>query len=366
MSSTFTFHLKKFRSWLESPVVNSATDASPLQFYEGDEEGVLWHLDIYPQGYVERELIELDLSLLEKYHKCVMLDFSTESDLKERVRWSYTIQLQRGLSEHNVHTENGHNFLPFEKDTVYHQRHPITCKSLLTAMRDHDCEDLVIVIKLLRQCTIHRETSKPPKIYNFDLYAMTLSNALVTCDVVLCIYEPSSPPPVFTFDEGKSVFAHKCVLAAHSPVWNAQFFTSGLKESRRKVDYEVVVALDYSVQTLQMLVRFCYLGDLHFRLDDVEEVLPQCWQLLNAADKYQIDALFTCVEEELMERITFTTICEIYLTARQYLNATKLRDACAHFIKSKCSKLPKALICAMSGDLLKMLVEYNHSKDPDP
>ncbi|CAI5484946.1 unnamed protein product [Closterium sp. Yama58-4] len=89
------------------------------------------------------------------------------------------------------------------------------------------------------------------------------------CDVTLRPYE------------GETVEAHRCILAAWSPVF-ARMFSSGFEEVKKGSVY----IADTDGPTLEKLVSFMYAGELPITRATMQEV-----DLLVAADKYEVSEL---------------------------------------------------------------------------
>jgi speckle-type POZ protein len=151
---------------------------------------------------------------------------------------------------------------------------------------------------------------------------------------------------------GETFAAHRCVLAARSPVFSAEFF-GAMKES----DTGGVVHIeDMEPRVFKALLYFVY-TDLLFPStktktmqqveDDDEDVLSQ--HLLVAADKYNLERLKLLCEKKLCEYISADNVATILALAEQH-HCHGLKKVCFHFLSS-----PANLRAAMASDGFKHL-----------
>ncbi|EAY78584.1 hypothetical protein OsI_33681 [Oryza sativa Indica Group] len=137
---------------------------------------------------------------------------------------------------------------------------------------------------------------------------------------------------------GKTFTAHRCVLAARSPVFGAELLGS-MKESRRKA---VVRVDDMEAQVFKALLRFAYTDSLPEMKEKDEGAM--CQHLLVAADRYAMERLKLVCEEKLCERIDVSSVATVLALAEQH-HCDGLRNACFDFLSS-----PENLKAAMAGD----------------
>ena len=103
------------------------------------------------------------------------------------------------------------------------------------------------------------------------------------------------------FDVGGQTFAaHRCVLAARSPVFSAELFGT-MKESNTNTA-GVIHVDDREAQVFKALLYFVYTDSLPKTKnteeeDEEEDVMSQ--HLLVAADRYNLDRLELLCEEKL-------------------------------------------------------------------
>lgn len=180
----------------------------------------------------------------------------------------------------------------------------------------------------------------------------------VRCDIVVAINEfrgedvtaafVSVPPPDLhrhlgellqtgqgadvVFEAGGETFpAHRCVLAARSPVFAAEFF-GAMEESKSG---SAVHIHDMEARVFKALLHFIY-TDLFWKTNEVEEeeeddVMAQ--HLLVAADRYNLPRLKLICEDKLCKYIDVGTVATILALAEQH-HCHGLKKACFRFLSS--------------------------------
>lgn len=134
-----------------------------------------------------------------------------------------------------------------------------------------------------------------------------------------------------TFEVGdEKVRAHKCILAARSPVFRAQFFGPIGKPDLHRVAVE-----DVEPVVFKAMVNFIYADELpsiHELAGSVSmwtsTVLVQ--HLLAAADRYGLDRLRIMCEAKLCDELTPETVATTLALAEQH-HCTELKSACLKF-----------------------------------
>lgn len=117
---------------------------------------------------------------------------------------------------------------------------------------------------------------------------------------------------------GETFGAHKCVLAARSPVFRAQFF-GAMKESTG--DTATVMRVDdMEAEAFGALLSFLYTDTLpEFPAGERQSSSTSMNQhLLMAADKYHLERLILICEANLCERIETGTAATILALAEQH------------------------------------------------
>ncbi|GJN20637.1 hypothetical protein PR202_gb08037 [Eleusine coracana subsp. coracana] len=128
------------------------------------------------------------------------------------------------------------------------------------------------------------------------------------------------------FDVGGETFsAHRLVLAARSPVLEAELF-SEMEES----DAAAVVRIDdMEPRAFQAFLTFVYTDSLPEMKREEEDAMYQ--HLLVAADRYGMERLKLLCEENLCNYITVHTAATILTLAEQH-NCGGLKKACLDFV----------------------------------
>ncbi|CAN6305119.1 unnamed protein product [Urochloa humidicola] len=148
------------------------------------------------------------------------------------------------------------------------------------------------------------------------------------------------------FEVGNQTFAaHRCVLAARSPVFNAELF-GAMKESNTD---GVVRIDDMEAQIFKALLYFMYTDSLpKMEKEGVDEdVMFQ--HLLVAADRYNLERLKLMCEDKLCKYIDVGTVATILTLAEQH-HCPGLKKVCFDFLSS-----PLNLMAVAASDGFKHL-----------
>ncbi|KAF7103978.1 hypothetical protein CFC21_104906 [Triticum aestivum] len=128
---------------------------------------------------------------------------------------------------------------------------------------------------------------------------------------------------------GKESFAaHKNILAARSPVFNAQFFGDIKDKCSARVEIE-----DMEVAAFRAMLHFIYTDTVPELDHPLQEVTTMAQHLLAASDRYQLDRLKLICEIKLSGGITVDTAATTLALAEQH-NCLKLKAKCIKFIVS--------------------------------
>lgn len=120
--------------------------------------------------------------------------------------------------------------------------------------------------------------------------------------------------------DGKTLKAHKSILAARSPMFHAML-TTDMQESKNG-STEVP---DFDSTTMKELLRFIY-------CNKVEGLKEKASKLAFAAEKYQIEELKQMCVESLAHSLTLQNVVEFIVIANSLSNATKLYNKCLDMI----------------------------------
>ncbi|XP_020080893.1 BTB/POZ and MATH domain-containing protein 1-like [Ananas comosus] len=151
---------------------------------------------------------------------------------------------------------------------------------------------------------------------------------------------------------GTTFGAHRCVLAARSPVFKAQLFGQMKEKNMQCIKIE---EMDDAV--FKALLHFIYSDSVPPEMEEPQNssstVMAQ--HLLSAADRYELKRLKLICEEKLCQNIDVETVATTLALAEQHF-CDRLKAACLEFIAS-----PEKLIAvALTGgfDHLKKSCPY--------
>ncbi|GJN20692.1 hypothetical protein PR202_gb08096 [Eleusine coracana subsp. coracana] len=132
------------------------------------------------------------------------------------------------------------------------------------------------------------------------------------------------------FDVGGQTFAaHRCVLAARSPVFSAELYGT-MKEGDTRC---VVRVDDMESWVFKALLRFIYTDMFPDANKEGEEEDVLSLHLLLAADRYNLKRLKELCEEKLCKYIDINTVDNI-LTLAGLDHCPGLKKACFHFLST--------------------------------
>lgn len=141
------------------------------------------------------------------------------------------------------------------------------------------------------------------------------------------------------FEAGGETFAaHRCVLAARSPVFSAELFGS-MKEGNTN---DLVRIDGMEAQVFKALLYFVYTDSLPEMGKEEEDAM--CQHLLVAADTYNMERMKLVCEDKLCKYINVGTVVHI-LALAELQHCSGLKSACIHFLSS-----PANLRAAMASD----------------
>ncbi|CAN6293538.1 unnamed protein product [Urochloa humidicola] len=152
---------------------------------------------------------------------------------------------------------------------------------------------------------------------------------------------------------GERFAAHRCVLAARSPVFDALLF-GPMKEGTTT---ESCIRIDDILpQVFRSLLHFIYTDSLpEAEGQDKESDATMAQHLLEAADRYDLQRLKLICEEMLCQHIDVSTVATTLALADQH-HCQGLKKACFEFLKS-----PKMLDKVMATDGFQHLAKSSPS-----
>ncbi|XP_047063270.1 BTB/POZ and MATH domain-containing protein 2-like [Lolium rigidum] len=130
--------------------------------------------------------------------------------------------------------------------------------------------------------------------------------------------------------DGREFRGHRCLLAARSPVFRAQFFGPMMEKDMPRVQVH-----DMDAAIFEMMLHYIYTGSMPPCRDDEGggHQADAMEHLLVAADRYGLERLKTICEEELCKRMDVESVMSRYFMAKQR-SCNRLKDACLSFMSS--------------------------------
>lgn len=132
----------------------------------------------------------------------------------------------------------------------------------------------------------------------------------------------------FQLVAGEVFRAHKCILAARSPVFKAELF-GAMKESTGTA----IRIGDMLPQVFNALLHFIYTDSLPPEMAAGQEEVLMAQHLLEAADRYAMQRLKLICEEKLCNSLDVNTIASTMVLAEQH-SCHRLKEACFVFLRS--------------------------------
>ncbi|KAK3145039.1 hypothetical protein QOZ80_4AG0321870 [Eleusine coracana subsp. coracana] len=136
---------------------------------------------------------------------------------------------------------------------------------------------------------------------------------------------------------GETFAAHRCVLAARSPVFRAQLF-GHMKESKQCMgedDVRVPIPIDdMDAEVFGALLTFIYTDSLPAEPDDNDdEVMARYQHFLAAADRYGLERMKLMCQEKLCKHIRASSVASMLALAERHC-CRGLKEACFEFLSS--------------------------------
>lgn len=286
-------------------------------FSAGTNDKLKWLLRINPKGLDEESKDYLSLYLL--LHKCetkgevrAKFKFSILNAKREEVKimesqrayrfvagkdWGFKKFVKRDLL-----LDEGSGLLPDDKLTIY-------------------CEVNVV--------TEAKEYSGQVSPFQSRVPTCRLSDDLEE------LFKSQEFSDVTIYANRREFKAHKAILAARSPMFRGMF-SHDMKETK----FNRVEVPDVDPDVLQEMLRYIYTGKcmLEPRLQNKEPKEQEKEQhlaieLLQAANKYQLDRLKLICEEALYKTLSADSVAEILALADLY-NAAQLKNQAIEFIST--------------------------------
>ncbi|PNT61888.1 hypothetical protein BRADI_5g22356v3 [Brachypodium distachyon] len=130
-----------------------------------------------------------------------------------------------------------------------------------------------------------------------------------------------------TFSVGGQMFnAHRCLLAARSPVFKAELF-GPMKEK----ELQCIQIDDIEPAIFEALLHFVYTDSMPDDERSKEDMTSKLQHLLVVADRYGLDKLRVLCESKLCENMEVETVATTLVLAEQH-HCKDLQEACLEFM----------------------------------
>lgn len=216
-------------------------------------------------------------------------------------------------------------------------------ESVFTEKITYDCKEFCAVEYLLNQsnkllpydiltilCELTELSGKEsllPTDIKFDVPTSRLSDDLRQ------LLESKKFYDVTLIVERREFLAHKAVLAARSPVFEAMF-THNMEEKKNNR----VVITDIDEEVLEEMLRFIYTG----RISNMIDEKGKTGDLIAAADKYNLEILKIMCEKQLCKKMCVENASEMLILA-DVLSAQHLKSCAIDFIKQNAINIIETL-----------------------
>lgn len=286
-------------------------------FSAGSNDKLKWLLRINPKGLDEESKDYLSLYLL--LHKC-------ETKGEVRAKFKFSILNSKREEVKIMESQRAYRFVA-GKDWGFK-------KFVKRDMLLDETSGLLPDDKL----TIYCEVNVVSEAKEYSGQVSPFQSRVPACrlpDDLEDLFKSQELSDVTICANGKEFKAHKAILAARSPMFRGMF-SHDMKETK----YNRVEVPDVHPDVLQEMLRFIYTGKslLEPKLQNKEQKEQEREQhlaieLLQAANKYQLDRLKLICEEALNKTLSADSVAEILALADLY-NAAQLKNQAIEFIST--------------------------------
>jgi len=169
-------------------------------------------------------------------------------------------------------------------------------------------------------------------------------------DMKSLTYDEKNADIIFPFEDGK-IYAHRAVLEARSPVFNAMF-SSNMKESEKVVQ---TIKPEGKKEIMEEFLRYLY-------TDKCEINEFNCVELLQVASYYKVDRLIALCEVVIKENVSIDEAANILFIADRY-GANQLKSFILEYIIDNLDEVMKTeSYQQLDNDLINMILLRLKSK----
>lgn len=294
-------------------------------FSAGTNDKLKWLLRINPKGLDEESKDYLSLYLL--LHKC-------ETKGEVRAKFKFSILNAKREEVKIMESQRAYRFVA-GKDWGFKK---FVKRDLLL----DESSGLLPDDKL----TIYCEVNVVTEAKEYSGQVSPFQSRVPTCrlpDDLEDIFRSQEFSDVTIYANGREFKTHKAILAARSPMFRGMF-----SHDMRETKFNRVEVPDVDPDVLEEMLRFIYTGksSLEQRLqikeqkDQKEQEKEQhlAIELLQAANKYQLDRLKLICEEALYKTLSADSVAEILSLADLY-NAAQLKNQAIEFISTHATEV---------------------------
>ncbi|CAN6318451.1 unnamed protein product [Urochloa humidicola] len=280
--------------------------------------GRSWHIRYFPNGNKS--------SAAEFISIFVNLDHSVVRPVKARVRFSLLDQAGEPVASHNRITVM-HGFCSAAPDFGFSQ---FIKRAWLEESKHLNDDRFTIRCELIVTKELRAEERRPVVVPPSNLHR-NLGDLLASGEGADVTFQVT----------GETFKAHRCVLAAQSPVFKAEVFGT-MKES---ISGAVRLVDDMDADVFRVLLNFLYTDALpDFEDMKKKEEAAMVQHLLVAADRYNLERLKLICEDRLCGHIDTASVASILALAEHHC-CHGLKEACFRYLNS-----PSALNAVMTTD----------------
>lgn len=260
-----------------------------------------WNISLYPDGWKEDTTAYISVFLYlvdgatDVRAKCVLSLVDNHGQVSEQGEVSHTFQELDSYWGYSQFVEKS------KLNKLLCQDDSFTIRCVLTVIMEPKSEDLSIM--KVPESDMHR---------HFERMFQDGKGTDVTFSV-----------------DGQLFRAHRYVLAARSPVFDAEFFGPMRQDAIEHVQIDEMETFIF-----ESLLHFIYTDRITLGNVQSADKNVAMQHLLVAADRYGLERLKTMCEAELCNDIDLWTVGTTLVLAEQH-NCLHLKDACITFVASK-------------------------------
>lgn len=298
-------------------------------FSAGTNDKLKWLLRINPKGLDEESKDYLSLYLL--LHKC-------ETKGEVRAKFKFSILNAKREEVKIMESQRAYRFVA-GKDWGFKK---FVKRDLLL----DESSGLLPDDKLTIYCEVNVVTEAKEYSGQVSPFQSRVPNCKLPEDLE-DLFKSQEFSDVTIYANGKEFKAHKAILAARSPMFRGMF-SHDMKETK----FNRVEVTDVDPDVLEEMLRFIYTGrtSLELRSSQAKEQKDQkdqkeqekeqhlAIELLQAANKYQLDRLKLICEEALYKTLSADSVAEILSLADLY-NAAQLKTQAIEFISTHATEV---------------------------